>query len=122
MEGGSNSNEELTRNLKEYIDLSIQTQETKKELKIIAERKKELEEAILVFMEANSIDVLRTQGGSIKLYDAKSKAPLNEEYLRETLGETLDSATLDSIIETAFKQRPVTNTRKIKLGIAKKSD
>lgn len=112
-------NDDLTSNLKEYIDLSAQTVAVKKELKIIGERRKELEDQILNFMQTNSIDVLKIQGGgSIKLVETKSKAPLNEEYLRESLVEKaiLDTQTIDDIINLAFK-RPVTqNGHKIRLG------
>jgi hypothetical protein len=113
-------NEDLTHNLKEYIDLSSQIQNVKKELKVIGERRKELEQLILNFMQTNSIDVLKTQGGSIKLYDAKSRTPLNEEYLTGVLKEKIDATTMDEIILAAFKSRPVTETQKIKLGSSKK--
>lgn len=113
------SNEELTVTLKEYIDLSGQIKETKMELKIVQERAKELEESIMEFMKKNSIDTLKTQGGSIKLYNTKSKAPLNEDYLRDALSQKIDTVNIDKVIEAAFSSRPITESQKIKLNLVK---
>ena len=108
--------EEVTQNLREYVDICTQIKTAKDELKIFSERKSELEEFILEFMMQNSIPAFDTPNGRIKLCETKSKAPLNKDYLREMVSKKLTSQETDEIIELAFDKRPTVNSQKIKLG------
>jgi len=108
--------EEVTRNLREYVDICTQIKSARDELKIFTERKSELEEYILQFMQQNDIPAFQTPTSTIRLYDSKSKTPLNKDYLRETLSGKLNTQETDEILALAFDQRPVTQSQKIKVG------
>jgi hypothetical protein len=106
---------EFTNCVREYDNIVSQIKAVNDELKVFKKRKNELEEAILDFMQANSIPEYPTPHGIIKLFDSKVKTPLNKEYVKEILSNRLDEKTIDIILDLSFDNRPITEVQKLKM-------
>ncbi|KAJ3213743.1 hypothetical protein HDU81_001851, partial [Chytriomyces hyalinus] len=78
----------LREDLREYMDLSDQLKKIKKDVKILNERKTELENKICIFMVDNDIPAFKTPTGKISVCQVKSTKPLNKEYLFETMKQS----------------------------------
>lgn len=107
----------INENLEEYVDLCSQIKNVKEELKIFTERKGELEVSITNYMKINQVPEFVTDNGKnkIRLYESKTKTPLNKDYLREALSEKIkDIVIQDEIIKLAF-DRPSNHSFKVKL-------
>ena len=114
--------EEMTNNLREFIHQCELIKGSKEELKILNERKNELEAVITQFMINNDIPAFKTPNGRISVYNAKSTKPLNKDYLLNTISEKIpDRKMAEELTEMAFAKRPTTETRKIKV-IPKRND
>jgi len=108
--------EEITNDLKEFIDLCGQIKAAKEEIKVLADRKVELEDKISQFMIEHGIPAFNTPNGMIKSYPATTVKPLNKEYLRETLSSKLqDARIVEELTTLAFQKRPSTSVHKIKV-------
>src|SRR6478609_8459039 len=81
--------EEITGDLKEFIDLCEQIRNAKDEIKVLCDRKVELEGKIFEFMKQNDIPAFITPNGRISMYNAKSVKPLNKEFFKETVSSKI---------------------------------
>lgn len=105
----------------EYIDLVKQIKGVKDELKLINERKKELESQIADYMQRNKINVLESQNGNINMVVKQSPVRLNKDYIKETLTEKLkDEEAADDLTRHICENRPTETGAKIKVSKMKK--
>lgn len=113
---------EINSDLREYIDICSQIKSAREDLKIITERKSELEKTISNYMTEHNIPGFNTPNGRIAFYDAKSVTPMNEGFLREKFSENnVDSKITDTILESiTSKNRPSVAVKKIKVIPKKK--
>ena len=108
--------DEVTSNLREFIDLCEQIKGAKEENKILRDRKSELETAITAFMIDNSIPAFKTPNGKIQVYNTKSVKPLSRDFLRDTMASRiLDEKIVQELTEMAFAKRPTASVQKIKV-------
>ena len=106
---------DMKGDLKEFIDLTEQIKGAKEEIKILTERKAELETRILDFMVDNDIPAFNTPSGKISVFQAKSIKPFNKEYLEAKLATKMESSAAKALTEHAFAGRPVTPVNKVKV-------
>lgn len=108
--------DEMTQNLREFIDICEQIKGAKDEMKIFTERKKELDGVITAFMLENGIPAFKTPNGRITVYETKSVKPLNKEYLKETIGKRItDVKMVEEITDLAFNNRESVSVQKIRV-------
>lgn len=108
--------EEITGDLKEFIDLCEQIRNAKEEIKVLCDRKTELEGKISEFMKHNQIPAFITPNGRITVYNAKSVKPLNKEYFKETVSSKIrDEKMVEELMSLVFSKRPTTEVQKIKV-------
>jgi len=102
--------------VREYCDLAHQIRTAKQQLKLVNERKKELEVIIEEYMRENNIDLFETPNGKISIFASKRHSkPFNKEYLLETLQDKVDPSIAQEIVLAAFDNRPSENTQKLKI-------
>lgn len=115
--------EEITNDLRQFINLCEQIKASKEELKILSDLKTELENKISEFMITHDIPAFKTPNGKIQVYQAKTTKPLNKEFLRETIAAKIaDAKIVDELINTAFTARPTTSSQKIKVTPSKRDE
>ena len=102
--------------VEEYFDLCNKINEAKEDLKLVNERKNELQEKISNYMIKEGLDSINTTRGKIKVVSSKSMKSLNKDYLREALCKRLSDAKIaEELAELIFEQRPVTAVKKIRI-------
>lgn len=113
--------EELTNNLREFINLCEQIKAAKEETNILIARKTELENEISQFMIQHNVPAFKTPNGKISVYQAKTVKPLNKDFLRETIAAKIpDKTVVEELTNAAFSARPTVSTQKIKVTPAKR--
>src|SRR5688572_2542155 len=75
----------IQSDIKEYIDLCEQIRAVKQDMKIIQERKRELDDHICAYMVKHNISACQTPQGKILMYQAKVMKPMNKTTAVETL-------------------------------------
>ena len=112
----------LREDLREYIDLSDQLRKVKKDIKILTERKMELEKTICDYMVENDIPAFKTPSGKISVCQVKSTKPLNKEYLFETMKNSskIEENIAKELSELVFTSRPIIPVQKIKVSFKSK--
>lgn len=109
--------EGMTRDLQEFLDLCKSIKAAKEELKILSDRKMELETGIQEFMIEHEIPAFKTPSGLIQIRQTKSIKPLNKDFLRETISTRIsDTQMALELTELAFSNRPTTLIPKIKVS------
>lgn len=109
------ASQDMKHTILQYTDLCNQIRSVKEDVKILAERKKELESIICNYMVAHDIPVFKTRHGKISLYNTKKVQPLNKDFLRATIQVKItDPKIADEITTMAFSSRPVREERKVK--------
>ena len=106
---------QLKSDLREFIDLTEQIQSVRDDMKILAERRKELELKICDFMVEHDIPAFNTPNGKISVVTSKSLKPLNKDYLVETLSTKIENALAKELCETAFSNRPAVPINKTRV-------
>ncbi len=107
---------QMTDNLKEFLDLCKNIKAAKEEIKILSDRKTELEVDIRDFMLDHDIPAFKTPNGLIQIRQTKSVKPLNKDFLRETISTKIsDSQIALELTELAFSNRPTTMVPKIRV-------
>lgn len=107
---------EFVSDLREFIDLCEQISTAKDEMKLLNERKNELETKISDFMFDKKIPAFATPIGKVSIHQRKSVKPLNKDYLSEMISEKVeDRAVVDEIVNKTFGQRPITFIQKIRV-------
>ena len=109
---------ELIKDLKEYLDHCKHIKQSTDELKILKERKAELEEHIVTYMKQNNVPTINTPSGNISFYEGKSTKSLNKELLKETISSRLaDQNMAEEITKAAFENRPSNVVSKIRVKL-----
>ncbi|RKO93105.1 hypothetical protein BDK51DRAFT_29422 [Blyttiomyces helicus] len=91
------------------------------DLKLLNERKMELEEIIAKFMNETGSTDSDTGTDMISIMTSKTSRPPNKGYLRQTLLVNITDETLaDQIDGLALAKKPFKNVQKVKLGPKKK--
>lgn len=115
MEDRSGNIGSMKQTIMQYTDLCNQIRVTKQDVKILSDRKKEIEAELCNYMISNNIDVLNTSGGKISLYNTKKVQPLNKEFLCNAIKSRIpDTNVAEDITTLAFSSRPVREERKVK--------
>lgn len=108
--------DEFVSDLKEFIDLCEQIQSAKDEIKLLVERKTEIETNMKTLMSKNNLTAISTPRGKITLQDKKNVKPLNKDYLSEIISSKItDKTVVDEIIQRTFDERPSVLVPKIKI-------
>jgi uncharacterized protein YbcV (DUF1398 family) len=108
--------EEFVSDLKEFIDLCEQIHTAKDEIKLLNERKSELEKKMETFMVQNNITGFSTPSGKVSIQSRKSVKPLNKDYLSEVISTRIhDKSVVEEIVQKTFSERPSTMKPKIKI-------
>ena len=108
--------EEMKSDLQEFLDLCKSVKLAKENMKILNERKSELEVTIREFMIQNEIPAFKTPNGMISIRQTKSVKPLNKDFLRETISTKIADAQIAlELSEMAFTNRPTIFVSKIKV-------
>ncbi|KAI8822773.1 hypothetical protein BJ741DRAFT_635210 [Chytriomyces cf. hyalinus JEL632] len=107
----------LKNNLREFIDLTEQIKNVKRDLKIINERKNELASDICKYMIDNDIPAFKTPNGNVSVYEQKSTKPINKDYIIETLSTKLDDLLAKELAALLVESRPVIPVPKIKVNL-----
>jgi hypothetical protein len=109
--------------LKEWIELDNQAIRLKEQLNDVNDNKKEIEEEILQYIEANSFDKLtiNISDGNLKFPQATTKSPLSIKFLKNTLnkyndehGQTVD---IDKILKFISSNMETKTKRYIKRDV-----
>ena len=111
--------EKLRENLREFIDLTEQIKNVKKDLKIINERKAELETDLCEYMVENDIPAFNTPNGKISVYQTKSVKPINKDFVYETFFSSgkIEERLAKELSELVFTaSRPSVPIQKIKVN------
>lgn len=111
--------EQVKATLKEFIDLSKQIKDVRKELKVINERRKELEVTLTDYMHAASAPALRCDVGTVKLVDTKSVKPINKDGVFDVISSKVDPSIAKELSELVFSCRPVIPVQKVRVSFAK---
>ncbi len=107
--------DEMVLNLRQFIDLCEQIKGVKEDLKILVERKTELEGIISQFMISNEIPVFNTPNGRIAIQNSTTKKPLNKEMLLDIIQTKIsDTRIAQELTELAFSKRPTSQVQKIR--------
>lgn len=115
--------DEITRALREFINLCGQIKDAKDEIKALCERKSELEGLITQFMVSHDIPAFKTPNGKISVYQAKTVKPLNKDFFKETISAKIsDTRMVEELTNLAFTGRPIVSTPKIKITPPKRDD
>ena len=110
--------EEITPKILEYIDLTNNVKTAKEQIKLLNERRKELEVGIHEKMKQHDIKAFTTSQGNVRIFSSRSqKAPSKDEVaelIAEKVGnDQLAQEVLGIIYDKA--NRPSTSTEKIKV-------
>jgi|SRR6478609_4853124 len=115
--------EEITQALRQFINLCEQIKNAKDEIKVLCERKAELEGRITQFMLSHDIPAFKTPNGKISVYQAKTTKPLNKDFLKETISAKItDAKMVEELTNMAFTGRPTVSTPKIKITPSKRDE
>jgi hypothetical protein len=108
--------------LREFIHLCEQIKAAKNELKVLVDRKAELETNISQFMLSHEIQHFETPNGKISLVESKTVKPLSKDYLRDTISSKISDPTIvNELTSLAFAKRPSKTISKIKISKKKSS-
>ena len=108
--------DETKNDLKEFIHLNEQIRAAKEELKVLNDRRTELQGKISEFMLRHEIQQFDTPSGQISIVETKSMKPLNKEFLRDAISVRIaDPKIVEELINLAFSKRPTASVQKIKL-------
>lgn len=108
--------DETKNDLKEFIHLCEQIKAAKEEIKVLNDRKVELEGKISEFMLRHEIQQFDTPSGKISIVETKAVKPLNKEFLRDAISARItDPKVVEELTNLAFSKRPTTSVPKIKI-------
>lgn len=114
--------DETKNDLKEFIHLCEQIKAAKEEIKVLNDRKSELEGNISEFMLRHEIQHFETPSGKISIVETKAVKPLNKEFLRDTIAARIaDPKIVEELTNLAFSKRPTTSVSKIKISRSSKN-
>ena len=100
----------------EYIDLTNQITESKAAIKLLTERKGELEENISAFLIAQNQPGVKIGQRRITLINTKQTKPLNKDFLKQAILEKTDNEKLaEELTKIAFEGRPSAMIQKLRL-------
>jgi DNA-binding transcriptional MerR regulator len=85
--------EVFINDIKRYLQIDDVLTERKKVIKELTEEKKVLEERILSELENTNQDFIIIMNNKLKKNNKKSKDPLKEDMIRDTLARVLDDKT-----------------------------
>ncbi|RKO94501.1 hypothetical protein BDK51DRAFT_46594 [Blyttiomyces helicus] len=109
--------DKFKREISEYVDLSKTIKNAKEDLKLLNERKMELEQIIAEFMNDTGSTDIDTGTDTISIITSKTSQPLNKEYLRQTLLVNIPDENLaDQIVELAFSKKTFQNCSESQIG------
>jgi hypothetical protein len=111
------SDSSLKKTIKEYVDLMEQIQLAKEGIKIVAERKSELENKILNWMSSQEVTVIQIPSGKISVSEGKAKKPFNKDSVCMTLNSRVEPSLAKELSELVFSSREVTPFKKIKIKV-----
>lgn len=116
--------EGLRENLREYIDLTEQIKNVRRDVKVLVERQKELSVMICDFMVENDIPAFKTPNGKVSVCETKSTQPLNKDYIYETISKSgkVDTRLAKELTDIVFLSRQVTPGQKIKVNLTKRTN
>jgi hypothetical protein len=97
-----------------YVDLLEQIKKVQDDTKDARERKKNAEDELIVFMEANNIKELSAGTGSIQLIQAKKKQTVNLKLVKKVVKKQLTGEAADAFMDELQKERKTVESSKIK--------
>ena len=119
-EGNEHLMNQLRQDVEEFVDLTLQIEETNKSLKIVRSRKKELNESISEFMKENGIGVINSKsGGKIKLAQRKKLGKVDRSYLEEQLSNKVGRDKAVELMTYAFENRTSEETSSVRVEKSK---
>jgi hypothetical protein len=97
-----------------YVDLLEQIKKVNDDTKDARDRKKNAEDELITYMEANNIKEIPAGNGSIQLIQAKKKQTVNLKLIKKIVKKQLTGAAADSFMEELQKERKTVESSKIK--------
>lgn len=106
--------------VRDYVELSLKLKRLGEERKLIKQEFTEKEEKIKNYMVEKGIGQLNLANGSIKLKTSSTKAPLNRDFITDTLSQKLPQETAQELTEHILEtsKSKVTEKSVLKLSVA----
>ena len=107
----------LEENIKQWVRLDDQLKMVNEKSKEIREKKNNIEENILVYVEKNNLEnaTAKITGGKLKFIETKQTAPLTLKFIEECLNQTINNPLkVKEILAHMKEQREIKYIKDIK--------
>jgi hypothetical protein len=112
------SKEQLSSNIKKWIQLDKEMKMLQKELKERKKKKNELTDVLVDIMKKNEIDCVDISDGKIMYTQSNIKSPINKKHLLDSLDKYFadnESVPTDEIVQFILENRTISLKENIRL-------
>lgn len=106
--------EQLKDSVKKYITMDDEIRIINKDIKILKEKRKNMEEEILNYMKENKVDQIKLGSGKLQLVTSKVYSTMKKEIIFETLIQKVGESKAEEITDSIIKNRKMNEVIKIK--------
>ena len=112
------SKEQLSSNIKKWVQLDKEMKMLQKELKERKKKKNEVTDVLVEIMKKNEIDCVDISDGKIMYTQSNIKSPINKKHLLDSLDKYFadnESVPTDEIVQFILENRTISLKENIRL-------